>query len=152
MARGVKGSGPGAIQIAGQPMTSEDLQMVEERIEGQRAPLHEDDHPLPKGNILKTADGRKITQVGNFQASPTYGDSQTLKKFARIEPDYSGWVKVTNVQALLYQELRVMIGHDGDKKLGLIDFRKLDKIKQKAKEGNLSEKEMESLEQLEEIQ
>lgn len=148
MARGVKGSG---VQVAGQPMTSEDMQVVEQRIEGKRAPLHEDDHPLPKGRVLQTEDGRKITQVGNFQTIPNYGDSQTLKKFARIEPNYKGWIKVTNQEAILYQELRVMIGHDGDKKLGLIDKDKLEQIKMDAKEGLLSEPQMEALEQLEAI-
>ncbi len=148
MARGVKGSG---VQTAGQPMTSEDMAIVEQRIEGKRSPLHEDDHPLPKARILATDDGRKIQQVGNFQAPLSYGDSQTLKKFARIEPDYTGWIKCTNQQALLYQDLRVMIGHDGDKKLGLIDSRKLDKIKQDAKQGLLSDPQMEALEQLEAI-
>ncbi len=141
-----------SVKVAGQPMTTEDMAVVEQRIEGKRAPLHESDHPLPKGKILETADGRKITQVGNFQATPTYGDSQTLKKFARIEPDYDGWIKMSNQEALSYQDLRLLIGHDGDKKLGLIDHRKFDKIKKQAKEGLLSEKEMEALEQLEAIQ
>lgn len=139
------------VNVAGSPMTSEDLALVEQRIEGKRAPLHEDDHPLPKVRIMETEDGRKIKQVGNFQSTPTYGDSQTLKKFARIEPSYEGWIKMNNQQALLYQDLRLLVGHDGDKKLGLIDSRKLAKIKQDAKEGLLPEKELEALEQLEAI-
>ncbi len=138
-------------KVAGSPMTSEDLALVEQRIEGQRAPLHEDDHPLPKARILKTDDGRKIQQIGNFQSIPTYGDSQTLKKFARIKPSYEGWIKMTNAQALIYQELRLLVGHDGDEKLGLIDSRKLATIKKDAKNGLLSERDSEALEQLEAI-
>lgn len=140
------------IQIAGQPMTSEDIALAEQRIEGKRAPLHEDDHPIVQGRTIKTDDGRQITQVGNFQAPKQFGDSQTLKKFARITPDYTGWIKTTNTEALLYQDLRVMIGHDGDLKLGLIDERKLAKIKQDGKKGLLSDKDMHALEQLEAIQ
>ena len=153
MARGVKGSG---VQTAGQPMTSEDIALAEKRIEGKRAPLHEDDFKevedkMTTRKVLETADGRRISQVGKFNTSPNFGDSQTLKRFARIEPDYTGWIKCTNQEALAYQELRVMIGHDGDKRLGLIDERKLNKIKQEAEKGLLSEKEMEALEQLEAI-
>lgn len=148
MPRGVKGSG---VNVAGQPMTSEDLVLVEQRIEGKRAPLHEEDHPLPKARILNTDDGRKIQQVGNFQSTPTYGDSQTLKKFARIEPDYTGWTKMNNAQVLLYQDLRCLIGHDGDKKLGLLDTKKLNRIKQERDNGTLPEKDVEFLEQLEAI-
>ena len=59
---------------------------------------------------------------------------------------------MTNHQALLYQDLRVLIGHDGDKKLGLISQRKLDKLKQDSKKDLLSEKEMQALSQLEETQ
>lgn len=138
--------------VAGLPMTSEDLALVEQRIEGKRAPLHEEDHPIVKGKVIKTEDGREITQVGKFQSSLIHGDAQTLKKFARIEPDYTGWIKMDNQETLLYQDLRVLIGHDGDKKLGLIDSRKLDKLKQDAKKGSLSDKEMDALEQLEAIQ
>lgn len=148
MPRGIKGSGP---QIAGQPMTAEDMQEVEQRIEGKRAPLHEEDHPLPKGRVIETGDGRRITQVGNLNAPLNYGDSQTLKKFARIEPDYTGWIKMNNDECLLYQDLRLLIGHDGDKKLGLIDSRKLAKIKQDAKQGLLSDFQINALEQLEAI-
>lgn len=153
MARGIKGSG---IQVMGQPMTSEDIALAEKRIEGQRAPLHEEDfkeveEKMATRRILKTEDGRNIAQVGKFNTSPNFGDSQTLKRFARIEPDYTGWIKCTNQEALAYQDLRVMIGHDGDKKLGLIDERKLNKIKQDAEKGLLSDKEMEALEQLEAI-
>ena len=153
MARGVKGSG---VQVAGQPMTSEDLQQVEQRIEGKRAPLHEEDfkeieEKMATRNVLNTADGRKISQVGNFQSAPVFGDSQTLKKFARIEPDYTGWIKMSNAECLLYQDLRLLIGHDGDKKLGLIDKNKFEKIKQDAKKGLLSDVMKEALEQLEAI-
>lgn len=140
------------VKTAGQPMTTEDMQQAEQRIEGKRAPLHEEDFSLPQGRETTTPDGRKITQVGNFQAPLSYGDSQTLKKFARIEPDYRGWIKCTNAEALLYQDLRVMIGHDGDKKLGLIDKEKLADIKLDSKRGLLSDKEMEALEKLEAIQ
>lgn len=136
-------------KVAGSPMTIDEMQQVEQRIEGQRAPLHEDDHPLPKARLLETEDGRKIKQVGNFQAPLSYGDSQTLKKFARIEPDYTDWIKMTNEQCLIYQDLRLLIGHDGDKKLGLIDPRKLEKLKQDAKKGLLSDFQMEALEKLE---
>lgn len=151
MPRGIKGSGP---QVAGQPMTSEDMQEVEKRIEGKRSPLHEDDfksieNSMINRNILKTADGREISRVGNFQSAPVYGDSQTLKKFARIEPDYTGWIKMSNEECLLYQDLRLLIGHDGDKKLGLIDSRKLAKIKQDAKQGLLSDVQAVALEKLE---
>lgn len=148
MARGVRGSGT---VVSGQPMTAEDIQVAEKRIEGKRAPLHEDDHPLPQGRVFKTDDGRKITQVGEFNKPLNYGDSQTLKRFAPIEPDYTGWIKMTNKEALLYQDLRLLIGHDGDKKLGLIETRKLEKIKQDAKQGLLSESQLEALEQLEGI-
>lgn len=151
MARGVKGSG---VQVAGQPMTSEDISLAQERIEGKRSPLHEDDfkeveEKMATRNILKTEDGRRIAQVGNFNTAQVYGDSQTLKKFARIEPDYTGWTKMTNAQALLYQDLRLLAGHDGDKRLGLLDIKKFAKIKQDGKQGLLSEKDMETLEQLE---
>lgn len=154
MARGVKGSGP---QVAGLPMTSDDMAQVEQRIEGKRSPLHEDDfkdieHKMATRDVMTTPAGQKIARVGNFQAALNYGDSQTLKKFARIEPDYTGWIKMTNDQALLYQDLRVLIGHDGDKKLGLIDPRKLDRIKQQAKQGDLTDKESDALEQLEATQ
>lgn len=153
MARGVKGSGA---QVAGQPMTSEDIALAEQRTEGKRAPLHEDDfkeveQKMATRNIFKTEDGRKIAQVGEFNKPQVYGDSQTLKKFARIEPDYTGWTKMTNAQALLYQDLRLLAGHDGDKKLGLLDIRKFAQIKQDAKKGLLSEKDMETLEKLEAI-
>lgn len=141
----------GAVQVEGQPMTTEDMQLVEQRIEGKRAPLHEEDHPLPKGRLLETEDGRKITQVGKFQGAPSFGDSQTLKKFSRIEPDYTGWIKMGNEEVRLYQELRLLIGHDGDKKLGLIDERKLLKIKELGKKGQLSDKDTQALEQLEAI-
>lgn len=136
-------------KTAGQPMTSEDMALVEQRIEGKRAPLHEDDHPLPKARVMKTEDGREIKQVGNFANTLNYGDSQTLRKFARIEPSYEGWIKMSNQQALIYQDLRLLIGHDGDKKLGLIDSKKLSRIKQDGKNGLLSEKDMEFLQQLE---
>lgn len=139
------------VQVAGAPMTSDDLALVEQRIEGKRAPLHEEDHPLPQGRVVKTEDGRKITQVGNFQATQNYGDSQTLKKFARIEPDYTGWIKMTPEQVTIYQELRVLTGYDGDKKLGLMDSRKLARIKQEAEEGLLTDQMVEALEQLEAI-
>lgn len=153
MARGVKGSG---VQVAGQPMTSEDIALAEERVKGKRSPLHEEDFKEIEENmatrdIMKTEDGRKISRVGNFQAPLTIGHESTLKKFARIEPNYRGWIKVTNQEAILYQNLRVMIGHDGDKKLGLIDKDKLEQIKIDAKEGLLSEYQMEALEQLEAI-
>lgn len=153
MARGVKGSG---VQVAGLPMNSEDIALAEKRIEGKRSPLHEDDFKELQENmatrdIMKTDDGRKISRVGNFQAPLVMGHESTLKKFARIEPNYRGWIKVANEEALLYQDLRVMIGHDGDKKLGLIDKDKLEQIKQDAKQGLLSDKDMKTLEQLEEM-
>lgn len=154
MARGVKGS---AVQVAGLPMTSEDIALAEKRVEGKRSPLHEDDfkeieQDMATRDIMKTEDGRKISRVGNFQAPLVMGHESTLKKFARIEPNYRGWIKVTNEEALLYQELRVMIGHDGDKKLGLIDKDKLEELKLDAKEGLLSDAQMEVLEKLEAIQ
>lgn len=151
MARGVKGSG---VQVAGVPMTSEDIALAEKRIEGKRAPLHEEDFKeiekdMVTRDIMKTEDGRKISRVGNFQAPLTMGHESTLKKFARIEPSYKGWIKVTNEQAILYQQLRVMVGHDGDKKLGLIDKDKLEEIKLDGQKGLLSDEQMEALEQLE---
>ncbi len=120
--------------VAGKPMTTEDLEAVEARIAGKRAPLHEDDHPMPKAKVLVTEDGRKISQVGNFQAPQVMGHSGTLKKFARIEPDYDGWTKMNAEHVRIYQGLGVLTGHDGDKRLGLIDQRKLNKIKRQAKE------------------
>ena len=137
------------VKTAGEPMTAEDIQLAEQRTEGKRAPLHEDDHPVVQGKVIKTEDGRTITQVGAFNKPLNYGDSQTLKKFARIEPDYTGWIKMSNEQCLLYQDLRVLIGHDGDKRLGLIDKNKLLKIKQDAKQGLLTELMSEALAQLE---
>ncbi len=136
---------------AGQPMTSEDMAMVEQRIAGKRAPLHEDDHPLPKVRELKTEDGRTIKQVGNFQSIPTYGDSQTLKKFARIAPDYDGWIKMNAEEVELYQALKVLQGHDADVKLGLIDEKKFNKIKRDGNAGLLSDADMELLQKLEVI-
>lgn len=153
MARGVKGSG---VQTSGQPMTSEDIELAEKRVEGKRSPLHEDDfkeieEKMATRDIMETSDGRKISRVGNFQAPLIMGHASTLKRFARIEPDYTGWIKMTNNEALLYQDLKLLIGHDGDKKLGLIDERKLLRIKRNAQEGLLTDKELESLEQLEAI-
>lgn len=153
MTRGVKGSG----QVAGLPMTSEDIALAEKRVEGKRAPLHEEDfkdleNDMATRKILKTADGREIAQVGSFKQTQIFGDSQTLKKFARIEPDWSDWIPCTNEEALLYQDLRVMIGHDGDKRLALIDERKLGRIKQESKKGLLPDIQIKALKQLEEIQ
>lgn len=147
----------GSANVAGLPMTTEDIQEAELRVAGKRAPLHEEDFKdvedrMVTRDVMKTEDGRKISRVGNFQAPLTMGDSQTLKKFARIEPDYTDWIHCTNAEALLYQDLRVMIGHDGDKKLGLIDERKLARIKKDAKEGLLSDFQVEALRKLEEIQ
>lgn len=144
-------------KVAGQPMNNEDIQAAEKRVEGKRAPLHEEDFKeieenMAKRNVIKTEDGRKIALVGNRMSAPIFGDSQTLKKFARIEPDWSDWIPCTNDEALIYQDLRVMIGHDGDKKLGLIDERKLAKIKQDAKKGLASDAQELALKKLEEIQ
>ncbi len=154
MARGVKGSG---VQTAGTPMTSEDILAAEARIEGKRAPLHEEDfdeltEKMASRKILNTADGRQIAQVGSFKQTQVFGDSQTLKKFARIEPDWSDWIPCTNEEALLYQDLRVMIGHDGDKRLALIDERKLARVKKEGKSGLLPDIQMKALKSLEEIQ
>lgn len=145
------------VVTAGQPMNSEDIALAEQRIAGKRAPLHEDDfkdieEKMASRKVLKTDDGRQIAQVGKFNNPMNYGDSQTLKKFARIEPDYTGWTKMTNAEALLYQDLRCLAGHDGDKKLGLLDIKKLAGIKQQAKQGLLSDFQMEALEKLEAIQ
>lgn len=154
MPRGIKGSG---VQVAGQPMTNEDIALAEARIKGQRAPLHEDDfkgieETMVKRDVMKTPDGRSISRVGNFMSTPVVGDQQTLKRFARIEPDWSNWTAMKPQEMMLLQDLRVLIGWDGDKQLALVDDRKLAMIKQKAKQGLLSDKDMAVLEQLEEIQ
>lgn len=130
-------------------MTKEELELVEARTAGKRGAIHEEDNPMPKARVVKRPDGSEIKQVGNFQAAPVFGDSQTLKKFARIESDTSDWVRMSNDEALLYQDLRVLIGHDGDKKLGWIDHRKLDKIKKEAQQGTLPDHLAQVLEQLE---
>lgn len=142
------------VVVAGKPMTAEDLEAVEERIKGKRSPLHEDDHPMPKGETIITEDGRKITKIGKFQAPQVMGHSGTLKKFARIEPDYDGWMKMNADHVRVYQGLGVLQGHDGDKRLGLIDERKLNRIKKQAQEKDnlLNEDVLNLLSELEAMQ
>ena len=144
-------------KVAGNPMTSEELAQAEERVAGKRAPLHEDDfkeieNKMVTRDVMQTADGRKISRVGQFQAPQVMGHESTLKRFARIRPDYTGWIKMGSEEVRIYQELKLLIGHDGDEKLGLIDERKLERIKKEGKNGLLSEKDTELLAQLEEIQ
>lgn len=119
----------GDVQIAGKPMDAEELAAAEARMEGKRSPIHEDDFQLPKGEVIVTPDGREITKIGNFKAQPQVGDSQTLKKFARIEPDYEGWIPMTPKEALMHQGViapekgfvvGALVGYDADKQLGLL--------------------------------
>lgn len=141
-------------QVAGVPMTQDDLAIVEKRIEGKRSPLHEDDfkdieNKMVTKDIMTTSDGRKISRVGNFQAPQIMGHESTLKKFARIEPDYTGWIEMDADDVRIYQGLGVLKGHDWDKKLGLINNKKMNQVIRDSKEGLLTDAEMNLLEELE---
>lgn len=104
----------------GQPMTTEDLKEAEERIKGKKSPLSEYDYEMPKGKTKVMDDGREITQIGNFRGSSKFGDSQTLKRFARIEPDFTGWIPMTIAECLLYQKKGLLVGYDADAQKGLL--------------------------------
>lgn len=104
----------------GQPMTSDDLKEAEERIKDKKSPLSEHDYPMPKGKTKVMDDGREITQVGNFRSGSKFGDSQTLKRFARIEPDFTGWIPMSKDECLMYQQKGLLLGYDGDVQKGLL--------------------------------
>lgn len=124
------------VVVAGEPMDANDMAAAEARVEGKKSALSEKDFVLPKGKIFKTDDGREIEQVGNFRPQLVVGDSQTLKRFRRIEPNFSRitqltdkegnptetarWVPISNDEAVEAQKHKLLIGHDGDKAMGLL--------------------------------
>lgn len=120
-------------QVAGKPMTTKELEVVTRRIGDKRGALHEDDHPLPEGEIMITDDGRKIQQIGKFRTPAVVGHGKTLERFARIEPDFEedGWVPMTHKEAMEYQEAGTLAGYDHDHNMG-----KLQKAKTKKKGKN----------------
>lgn len=119
--------------VAGEPMTTEELAQATERVKGKKSPfdpkVKEDGTKVPGTPVkpakvtgtMKRTDGSEVKQIGNFKSSPEVGDSQTLKKFKRIMPNFSKpvmmtkgigedaeqvhckWVPMTTEEALIYQ-------------------------------------------------
>lgn len=151
--------------VAGEPMTKEELAVATKRVEGKKSPFDpktvidkEGNKTVIKGTPVKPAkvsgtltrvDGSKVTNVGNFKSSPEVGDSQTLKKFKRIMPNFNKpvmimkgigddaeqlhckWIPMTTKEALAYQgvlpdgridrEKAILLGYDEDHQMGLLE-------------------------------
>lgn len=152
------------VQVAGEPMTKEELTQAALRVKGKKSPFDPKVVVDSDGNkkviagtpvkaakqtgTLKRIDGSEVKQVGSFKASPQVGDSQTLKKFKRIMPNFSKpvlitrgfdedaeqihakWVPMTIDEALKYQgivnnkmqeERGILLGYDEDHGMGLLE-------------------------------
>ena len=127
--------------VAGEAMTTEELAQASERVKGKKSPFdpkRKEDGTVIPGTPVKPAkvsgtykrsDGQEVKKIGNFIGSPEVGDSQTLKKFKRIMPNFNKivtitkgigddseqiqakWVPMTPQESLIYQGLvREVIG------------------------------------------
>ena len=151
--------------VAGEPMTKEELAVASKRVEGKKSPFDpktvidkDGNKTVVKGTPVKPAkisgtykrsDGIEVKKVGNFIGAAEVGDSQTLKKFKRIMPNFNKpvmitkgigdeaeqihckWIPMTVKEALAYQGVlpdgridrskAILLGYDEDHQMGLLE-------------------------------
>ncbi len=126
----------GNVIVAGEPMSKDELAYASERVKGKKSPfdpktiIKDGKKVYVPGTPVKAAqttgtykrsDGVDVRKVGNFIGSPEVGDSQTLKKFKRIMPNFNKpvmitrgigedaeqihckWIPMSKEEALMYQ-------------------------------------------------
>lgn len=152
------------VKVAGEAMSTEELKQAAERVKGKKSPFDPKVivdgegnktviagtpvKPAKQTGTLKRIDGTEVKQIGNFKPSVQVGDSQTLKKFKRIMPNFSKpvmitrgngedaeqihakWVPMTPEEALTYQGIKnnkmqeergILLGYDEDHHMGLLE-------------------------------
>lgn len=125
--------------VEGEPMTKEELAAISSRVEGKESPFVDSPVKPAKstGKYLRS-DGQEVVKIGDFRVNHVVGDSQTLKKFKRIMPNFSKpvlltvneeqihcqWVPMTNEEAVHYQKQKCLFGHDSDHNMGLLEVSK----------------------------